>query len=87
MKNLKKISRIELKEIIGGKLPGGGGGSCSMVVTGGVWTSSVTEVRTFTGSCSSQSSQANSHCVDMLAGPLGGGGARCHYDCSCDGVG
>jgi hypothetical protein len=83
MKNLKKISRNDLKNVIGGKLLGGGG-SCRISVqyAGGGY--GVFDTPT-SGSCSNQQTQANSQCLNLIGNP--NSGTRCSYDCGCDGYG
>ena len=86
---MKSLSRNEMKNLMGGKLApgsgGGGTGTCTATYTSpGGATSSHTY--TFSGTCASQSSQANSACVNLLEG-MNVAGDKCGYDCSCDGVG
>ncbi|AZI23470.1 hypothetical protein EIH07_10695 [Chryseobacterium taklimakanense] len=82
MKNLKKLSRKDLKNFVGGILDDGGG-SCRITVSypGGGY--GIYDTPT-SGSCSNQSSQANQQCLAVGAGQ---GGVRCRYDCACDGYG
>ena len=81
MKNLKKLSRNELKNLNGGRLAGGGSCRIKVLYPGGGFGSYDTPT---SGSCANQSSQANQQC---LAAGAGQGGVRCSYDCACDGYG
>lgn len=82
MKHLKKLSRNDLKHLVGGKLPGGGSCRVTVVYPGGGFGSFDTPT---SGSCASQSSQANQQCLNLIGSS--GSGTRCSYDCSCDGYG
>lgn len=79
------LNKETQRAIIGGKTYPAG--TCYIWADGG---DSLSYSTPFSGSCSSQSSQANNLCVSLLNG--GGGGlsgsySSCHYDCDCDGIG
>lgn len=57
-------------------------GTCVLTYTNGNTTAVI--VAEFSGSCSQQSSGANSLCVDIL-GDMNASGDRCRYNCGCDG--
>lgn len=74
------------RAIIGGKTAAPGG-TCYITASGG---NSLSYSAPVSGSCSSQSSQANDLCVSLLnggGGTLAGQYTSCHYDCDCDGIG
>ena len=78
MRNFKKLSRNELKNVNGGK-----GSSCKLTIS----INGTTEVHNqyFPGTNQQASSGANAACVDILNGSSGA--TRCKYDCAYDGYG
>ena len=79
------LGRDAQKKINGGVAAGGSGGTCKItyIAPSGDFS---TFTAPFSGSCSQQSSAANSTCVNMLE-YMNTSGDRCRYDCGCDGWG
>ena len=73
-KDFKTLSKIEMKNLLGGSATG-----CIIKRSGqepyGV---------SYSGTCAQQSAQANSECLTWLANHSG---STCGYDCGCDGWG
>jgi hypothetical protein len=94
MKNVKlslaniqgKLSRTEMKNLNGGKAPGGGGddgtSSCWITTYGAHYSNPNTNLIFVSSGCPSASSEAEAYCNDLIS-TTDNGVYHCKFNCGC----
>lgn len=82
MKNMKLLSKAELRKIIGAVEEFGG--KCNIKYTSSSTTLPIYMPQNFSGNCVDQQVQAQIYCINLLASQ-NLSGDHCYYDCACDG--